>query len=567
MELVDCRRLTGPNLVWNEACAVLEAGLAPEEAERVIVEWQAQVRRMLDAIGWSAQSTRIQRCAGGAIFVLSAPADGQFVATEIAEWAWHAARSVLAGEEPPELGADAEAFRRVIAEEANPALIELSAAAKKHDVTFLADEERASVGLGTGVRSWPVRALPAVADVPWKGVHDIPVALVTGSHGKTTCVRLVAAIAAAAGKRAGSSTSASVTLGADVIERGDCADAESARDLVRERRVQVAILEAPRPELSRRGLPVPRAAAALITGAAEEASEEFGARTPDEQAEVMWIVARALEGRSPLVLNADDERLVAHAARVPHRPLVWYSLDPEHPLLAAHVERGGTAWTVREGMVAYLRGRQWRSIASVADIPVTLGGAARHNVANALAAAALAQALGLPERAIAQGLRTSSRDEHPASASSYTIDGVHVLADRAADAREMTAIAQLVAQLPGTRRALAFSAYGDQSDEALRALARAAWKMRPDRIFIDELPQHLRGRAPGAIAQLLREELQQLGAREEQISEHAREAATLDSALGWARPGDLVVMITLGDLGAVLDRLATLEQSKTERRA
>jgi cyanophycin synthetase len=566
MELLDCRRLTGPGLVWHEPCAVLEALLDDEEAEPFIVEWERQARRMLDAIGWSERSTRVHRCAGGAVFVLSAPADGLFVATEVAEWTWHAARAVLEDDEPLDLAADAEAFRRVIAEEANPALIELEDAARRHDVTFLADEERASVGLGTGVRSWPVGALPAATEVPWGGVHDVPVALVTGSHGKTTCVRLVAAIAAVAGRRAGTSTSACSTIGDEIIERGDCADAASAREVLRERRVQLALLEATREELWRRGLPAPRAAAALITAVAEDPGDEFGARTVEELTDIAWIVTRALGTEHPLVLNADDPRLVARAARA-RSPIVWYSLEADNPVLAAPAQRGGTSWTIRDGAFAHGRGHVWRSVVPVSDVPITLRGAARHNVANALAAAALASALGLPERAIAQGLRESSREEHPGATSAYTIGGVGVLADSASDPQAMSALAELVEGTRAARRALAFGACGDSSDEELRALARAAWKMRPERIFIDELPQYLRGREPGGVARVLRAELQRLGALPEQISEHTREMATLDSALGWARPGDLIVMVALGDREAVLDRLARLEQAKTERRA
>jgi hypothetical protein len=404
MELVDCRRLTGPSIVSDAPCAVVEAELAVEETEPVVAEWTRQARRMLDATGWSEATTSAHRLNGGVMLVLSAPADGLYAATEIAEWAWQATRAAREGDEPPDFDADADSFRRVIAEESNPALIALATAAGAHDVIFLADEERISVGLGTGVRSWPTRALPDAADVPWKGVHDIPIALIGGSHGKTSCVRLAAAIVNAAGKRAGYSTNAALTIGDEVIERGDCADAESARDLLRERRLQVALLETPREELWHRGLPVPRATAALITGLTEQPSAELGARSAEEMADVTWLVTRALGPTQPLVLNAEDPALAARATRA-RSPLVWYGVNPELPALAAQIERGAVVWTVRDGMLGHQRGRQWRGVAPVAD-PTrdSAAGAPAHELSNALAAAALAHALGMPERAIAAGL-------------------------------------------------------------------------------------------------------------------------------------------------------------------
>src|SRR6188768_324 len=138
MELVDCTRLTGPSIVSDAPCAVAEAELTIEETEPVIAEWTRQVRRMLDATGWSKEMTSAHRLNGGVMLVLSAPADGLYAATEIAEWAWQATGAARSGDEPPDFDADAEALRRVIADERNPALIALAAAARAHDVIFLA---------------------------------------------------------------------------------------------------------------------------------------------------------------------------------------------------------------------------------------------------------------------------------------------------------------------------------------------------------------------------------------------------------------------------------------------
>jgi UDP-N-acetylmuramyl tripeptide synthase len=158
---------------------------------------------------------------------------------------------------------------------------------------------------------------------------------------------------------------------------------------------------------------VPRASAALVTTAAEQPSDVLGARSADELADMTWIVTRALGNVRPLVLNADDATLVVQSARM-RGPIVWYSVNPEHKLLAAHAERGGTIWTIRDGMLGYQRGRPWRDVASVSELARAGATPSQHELANALAAAALASALGLPDRAIATGLRAS--DPAPAKA-------------------------------------------------------------------------------------------------------------------------------------------------------
>ena len=90
--------------------------------------------------------------------------------------------------------------------ERNPRLIALQDAARAQGVAFLWDDDTASVGLGTGSRSWPVRELPDPATIDWSAVHDIPLALVTGTNGKSTTVRLLAAMAEADGKVPGVSS-------------------------------------------------------------------------------------------------------------------------------------------------------------------------------------------------------------------------------------------------------------------------------------------------------------------------------------------------------------------------
>jgi hypothetical protein len=44
---------------------------------------------------------------------------------------------------------------------------------------------------------------------------------------------------------------------------------------------------------------------------------------------------------------------------------------------------------------------------------------------------------------------------------------------------------------------------------------------------------------------VIRDELLRCGARPDQVEHHDREIESLDAALAWARPGDLVIMLAL----------------------
>ena len=65
----------------------------------------------------------------------------------------------------------------------------------------------------------------------------------------------------------------------------------------------------------------------------------------------------------------------------------------------------------------------------------------------------------------------------------------------------------MIAALPARRRLVLLGQAGDRSDEAIRALARAALALRPDRVVLKEMERYLRGRQPGEIPALMADEL------------------------------------------------------------
>src|SRR6185369_7239623 len=95
-----------------------------------------------------------------------------------------------------------------------------------------------------------------------------------------------------------------------------------------------------------------------------------------------------------VVLNADD-RWVAAVARQVKARVAFFTLEGDRSaVVRRHVRRGGRAYLVRDGVAGEADGSTWHALIPVTEIPIAFGGVARHNVANALAAAAGARALG-----------------------------------------------------------------------------------------------------------------------------------------------------------------------------
>lgn len=565
MQPPEARRLTGPNLLSHRPGAVLDVPLgAPRggvraDAEALIGAWRRQARRMLDAVGWRDEELAVRRFASGASLFASAPIDALYTATEVVDWAWEAAAGG-AEQDAGAFEAATERLRSAAAAERLPALLALRDAAAAHGVTFLADDDLATVGLGAGSRTWPRGELPPPAAVDWAAVHDVPVALVTGTNGKTTTVRLTAAMLAAAGRTVGTTTTDSIAVGHKVLDAGDFSGPGGARTLLRDRRVEAAVLETARGGLLRRGLALGRVTAAAVTNIAADHLGDYGVEDLAGLAEVKLLVTRAVAPEGRAVLNADDPELAARGSRGPS-PVTWTSLGPDLgpdlPAadagvdLAAHLAGGGDAVLLDGDKLVLARGAGWREIvAGLSDVPIAFAGAAPYNVANALAAIGLAAALGVPIDAMAPGLATVGDDGgagNPGRGCLMDVDGFQVLLDYAHNPHGLAALLELAATLPARRRLLLLGQAGDRDDQAIRDLARTAWRLRPDRVILKELPTMLRGRRLREVPAILEDELLQLGARREDLAHAATELEAVRQALDWARPGDLLLLLVHTD--------------------
>ena len=564
MEYLDARRLTGPNLLWDLPGSILDVRCAPEEARQVIDTWSAAVRRMLDAVGWQDESLCVHELTGGVSLAFSAPIDALYSATEINEWAWSVLEAGSGAPDDEALRAKAAEIRDAIDEECNPPLLELRAAADAAGVAFLWDDDDVSIGHGCGSATWPFRELPAANSLDWSRFHDVPVGIVTGTNGKTTTVRVATHLARTAGRRTGVSCTDWIAVDDEIIDRGDWSGPGGARNVLRQQNVELAILETARGGLLRRGLGVERADAALITNVAEDHLGDFGSQTLDELLDIKWVVSRAVRSDGVLILNADDERLVAKAADYPGA-IQWFSIRAGNPVVEGHLGSGGTSWYLDGDDLVRAEGGRRDRLCAARDVPITLDGAARHNVANALSASALTAALGVPLDAIVDGLKSMDQTANPGRSNLFEVNGATFIVDFAHNPHAMQALFDMASAIPANRRLLAFGQAGDRTDRQIRELARCAWAIGLDQVAVSELAKYHRGRSHGEVFGLIRDELIDSGADTTQVHHFEEEIEALDYALEWARSGDLVLFLALASGQAICDRLASASRSTRNR--
>ncbi|HTD29565.1 MAG TPA: Mur ligase family protein, partial [Xanthomonadaceae bacterium] len=547
----DSRRLLGANPYFGGVGAALETqGIAIEAP--MLDAWRARVASARREVGWPDGPLFAQSHPGGATLAFAAPLDQLFTATDVNEWALLASAA--------EVGADADfvpfhapgylaiwdealamaSLHALAASEASPGLIAIEQAAREHRLALLIDDTRITLGEGGGSRSWPMDPLPDVARIRWSTLHDVPLALVTGTNGKTTTVRLLAAMTRAHGWSTGHSCTDGLFVDGRQIASGDYSGPAGAREVLRQPDVQAAILETARGGILRRGLAVQRAQAAVITNISADHYGAYGVYGLDDLARVKLTVARVLDRSGLLVLNADDKTLRACAEDL-FCAIGWFAIDNELDLLESHRASGGATCGVREGHVLLTVGGAIQDLGVVDEMPLSVGGHARYNISNILSASLAATALGVAATTIADVLTRfgAAHADNPGRLQHWSLSGVDVWLDYAHNPDGLRALLNVtgVAHCEG-RFGLLLGQAGDRSDDDIRALASIAAAFRPSRVVLKDIAAYMRGRIAGEVAAILRAALVQAGVNADTLEYSDDEERGARALLAWAQPGD-----------------------------
>lgn len=533
----------------------------------VIAAWQANVTHMRADLSWPDAPVCVRQHRAGASLAFAAPIDQLFSATEVNEWAWQAARGEAEMYAPGHaLATDPESalhtLQRHAAGERRPDLVAILQEAAHRRLPFLLDDDTLSLGFGCGGHSWPLNDLPTPDDLPWSRLHGVPVVLVTGSNGKTTTVRLLAAMLKAHDLRTAFSCTDGVFFDGERLETGDYSGPTGARTVLRQHQAEAGVLETARGGLLRRGLAVDRANAALVTNISDDHFGEYGIDNLDGLTETKLIVVRALDADGLLVLNADDAQLRAHAGGL-NCHVAWFSLDDDNALLRTHRASGGSTCGMRDGQLWLSRDIQRFDLGAVEAMPLTAQGHALYNISNISGAALLADSLGISTTTIRDTLARfgHDRDDNPGRLEQWQFGGIRALMDYAHNPeglRGLLSIAQ--SGRASGRLGLLLGQAGNREEPEIRALAVVAASFAPDLVVLKDMETYLRGRAHGEVAGVLRDELQKQGLPADCLPMQASEFAAARHALGWARPGDLLVLPVHGlkakaAVAGLLDRL------------
>ena len=375
----------------------------------------------------------------------------------------------------------------------------------------------------------------------------IPTAMITGSNGKTTTTRMLDHILRAAGHIVGSTTSDGITINGEMITEGDLTGPAGASVVMRDPMVTAAVLETARGGLLLRGIYLDECDVSALLNIAWEQVGIDGVDTLEDMAKLKCKVLEP--ARKQVILNAEDEFCLGIAKEFPLHFVTMFAMDVNSPGAVAHRGAGGTVVTLRqEGdqeWIVICDKKGSVDVVAVEDIPATFGGEVRLNVANALAATALAHNMQIAAQVIAAGLRAFNTSLAHSSGRFNILDEfpMPVMFDYAHNPKAIETVLKAITRFRAKGRNIcALTTPGNRIDQHIVDCARAV-AGQFDFYICFEREEWRRGRPAGDISERLQNALLELGIKKENTLRVLTSESAMSAAASMAGNDDFILVL------------------------
>jgi cyanophycin synthetase len=369
---------------------------------------------------------------------------------------------------------------------------------------------------------------------------------------------MVAHILKRHGERVGLATTDGIYIDGQLTIAGDLTGPWSPRTVLQDTTIDSAVLETARGGILREGLGFDRCDVGAVLNVSNDHLGYRGIETVEQMANVKSRIIEVVRDDGSAVLNADDELVAGMSGRARGRIVYWSMWrDPAaRQRVEAHIARGGAAVIVQPdaaGEIVIVRDA-WRDMAlfRAYEIPASLLGRARHNLANALAAAAITFARGVTLEHIRQGLLTftTSYQQIPGRLNVFDGHPFRVILDYGHNPPAFAAMCELIQQLRAEHSRIigVVSVPGDRRDCDIHDMGAIAGRMF-DLLMLKE-DSDLRGRRPGELSGMLGAAAIGAGLPAERIVTIPDESAAIGLAFRQANPNDLIVIFARPEVWA-----------------
>jgi len=369
----------------------------------------------------------------------------------------------------------------------------------------------------------------------------IPVAAVTGTNGKTTVTRFLAHVLRGTGKTVGMTCTDGIYINDRRIDSDDCSGPTSAGCVLMNPNVEMAVFETARGGILRAGLGFDECDVAIVTNVGD--GDHLGLNyinTVEDLAKVKRVIVDVVGENGTAVLNATDPLVVAMAPYC-QGSVLYFAIDGNLPVIRQHRAEGGRAVFVKGKTVILAEGAHEEPLLNLDRVPMTFNGRISFEVENTIAVIGAAWAMGIPRETIIRQASCFATDASkvPGRFNVMKVWGATVVVDYGHNAHSLRAMVTALDTFPHKKRSALYSMAGDRRDIDLINMGELLGNAF-DRVILYEA-HTIRGRAPGRIAELMREGLAR-GKRVKEVEEIEGAIDSMEFALNTVEPEELLLL-------------------------
>ncbi|MGL5067384.1 MAG: Mur ligase family protein [Sarcina sp.] len=366
----------------------------------------------------------------------------------------------------------------------------------------------------------------------------IPIISVTGSNGKTTTVKLIYNILSSLGYRVGMSSTGGVYINDVLLLEGDTTGYFSAKEVLKNKDIDVAVLEVARGGIVKQGLAYKNASVAIITSLSNDHVGMEGANSIEELARVKSLVLKEISKDGIIVCRA--EAIIIDMVSDYDSLIVFDDRKTEY--MKSLINLGVEAYYVDDNFIVRECGSKKKKIVDVRDIEFTFCGISKSNVRNVICAIIAVRRIHSNLYEIIEKIKALKCDSEVNLGRQNLIErsGVKFIIDYGHNEESFLEIFDLVNKLKSGGQVISvISAPGDRLNEHIIKLGKIAGE-NSDFIVVKEI-NNTRGREVGEVANLILYGINKAKFNLDNVMTIISEIEAFDYAFSIAKPEDIVI--------------------------
>lgn len=564
-------RLLGQSRFFPVAGAVIDISCEKDNNKQIAELFEDELHYILAKLPVKDYDIKTLVFANGINIAVRYPYDLLMVACDILDWVWLEIVDHFDKDLPIRRQKAVKIFTQMIVENQRIILRKVYAKAQSLKLNFSIYKDM--IILGSGYKQFRIKQsqVTKLTDIPWKKIANIPSILVTGTNGKTTTTRLTEFICRKAKLKSGYCSTDWVMVNGRKVAEGDLSGPSGHQYVMMNPKVEVAVLEAARGGIVKRGLLPNFATVATITNISYDHIGQNGINTLDDLARAKGVVYDALADDGIAIINLDD----AHITKLNIKNRKAYlSTKLTSNEMTTYLTEDNYVVYLEDGAIILQTLHDKFTLNQIDEIPLTVYGLASYNYENILHAVALSYAVGVTPEQIVFGLKKFGADDKSNFGRwnyYHSEQHGHLVVDIAHNPAGLANILNLATGFKTLKNLTGklWLMYGNTADrrDTIPEIVAIIKKYNVDTVVIKEFQESLRGSQLGEMPQVFYDELIKQGYPEAQIKVIPNELEATHYILANSQPDDMCLLCShelINDVSKYLREEISLERKNVK---